>query len=130
MFSLRVYGIVGYKNSDDFYLKHVWSEALPWTGLHQPPSIRGNQGFGQMGIESAGIDRQMQTLESVLDLNVISLKVSISFIIQKTKEPDITAGKVHLTQNRGMPTKDWQEPTGIKFNVNNWDQKQLHLRST
>jgi hypothetical protein len=19
--------------------------------------------------------------------------------------------------------KDWQEPTGIKFNVNNWDQK-------
>jgi hypothetical protein len=21
--------------------------------------------------------------------------------------------------------KDWWEPTGIKFNVNNWDQKQL-----
>jgi hypothetical protein len=36
-----------------------------------------------------------------------------------------------LTQNRGMQTqKDWQEPAGIKFNVNNWDQKQLHLRST
>ena len=49
----------------------------------------------------------------------ICLKMSISFIIQKTKESDITAGKVHLTQNRGMPTKDWQEPTGIKFNVNN-----------
>jgi hypothetical protein len=30
-------------------------------------------------------------------------------------------------QNRGMQTgKDWQEPTGIKFSVNNWDHKQLH----
>jgi hypothetical protein len=25
-----------------------------------------------------------------------------------------------------MPTKDWQEPAGIKFNVKNWDQKQPH----
>jgi hypothetical protein len=48
----------------------------------------------------------------------------------KTKELDITAGtSKYLTQNRGMPSKDWQEPTGIKFNVNNWDQKQPHLRS-
>jgi hypothetical protein len=57
-----------------------------------------------------------------VDLNVICLKASTSFIIQKTKESDITAGKVHLTQNRGMPTKDWQEPTGIKSNVN-WESK-------
>jgi hypothetical protein len=36
-----------------------------------------------------------------------------------------------LTQNKGMQTrKDWQEPTEIKFNVNNWDQKHLHLRCT
>jgi hypothetical protein len=25
--------------------------------------------------------------------------------------------------------KNWQEPNGIKFSVNNWDQKQLHLMS-
>ena len=58
-----------------------------------------------------------------VDLNVICLKASTSFIIQKTKESDITAGKVHLTQNRGMPTKERQEQTGIKFNVNKWESK-------
>jgi hypothetical protein len=81
-----------------------------------------------MGIESAGIGVTDSTQGSV-DLNVICFKASISFIKQKTKKSDITAGKVHLTQNRGMPTKDWQESTEIKFNVNNWDQKQPHLRS-
>jgi hypothetical protein len=50
-------------------------------------------------------------------------QTTISFIIQKAKELDIIAGKVYLTQNRGVPTKDWQEPTGIKFNVNNWESK-------
>ena len=35
----------------------------------------------------------------------------------------------YLTQNRGMPSKNWHEPTGIKCNVNNWDQKvKPHLR--
>jgi hypothetical protein len=33
------------------------------------------------------------------------------------------------TKQKNANRKDWQEPAGIKFNVNNWDQKQLHLRS-
>ena len=26
-------------------------------------------------------------------------------------------------KQRNANTKDWQEPTGIKFNVNNWESK-------
>jgi hypothetical protein len=33
------------------------------------------------------------------------------------------------TKQRNASRKDWQEPAGIKFNVNIWDQKQLNLRS-
>jgi hypothetical protein len=38
-------------------------------------------------------------------------------------------GFLHKTEECKQGRR-WQEPTGVKFNVNNWDQKQLHLRST
>jgi hypothetical protein len=60
------------------------------------------------------------------------VKSSIKLFIQKKigKLGDTPARYWILTQNGGMQTwKNWQEPTGKKFNVNNWDQKQLHLRS-
>ena len=62
--------------------------------------------------------------------------MSIKLFIQKTirKLGDTLASYKKFSgflQKTGMQTqKDWQEPTGIKFNVNNWDQKQLLLRST
>lgn len=37
-----------------------WTEVCHRLG-HRPHSTHGNKGFGQMGIESAGIDRQTQT---------------------------------------------------------------------
>ena len=64
----------------------------------------------QVGKESAGIDRQTLTGESVLGLNVICLKSNISFIIQKTKESDITAGKVH--QSISHKTEECLQRTG------------------
>jgi hypothetical protein len=32
-------------------------------------------------------------------------------------------------KQRNANRKDWLATTGIKFNVNNWEQKQPHLRS-
>jgi hypothetical protein len=56
--------------------------------------------------------------------------LSIKLFIQKKigKLCDTPARYKEATgflQKTGMQTqKDWQEPTGIKFNVNNWDQRQ------
>jgi hypothetical protein len=59
---------------------------VPQSGPNQPPSICGNQGFGLMGIEMAGIDRQTQTWKSVLDLNVICQIKHQSFYTEENRE--------------------------------------------
>ena len=55
------------------------------------------------------------------------VKSSIKLFIQKKigKLGDkVQRGYWILTQNRGMQTqKDWQEPSGIKFNVKKWESK-------
>jgi hypothetical protein len=49
--------------------------------------------------------------------------------VLELRNPPASASRI-LTQNRGMQIqKDWQEPTGIKINVKDWDQKQLHLKT-
>jgi hypothetical protein len=71
-----------------------------------------------------------------VDLNVICQIKHQTFYTEENREVGQHNSKVQrgywiLTQNRGMQTgKNWQEPTGVKLNVNNWDQKQIHLRST
>ena len=59
---------------------------LPQTGPSQTPSSRGNQGFWQMGIESAEIDRQTETRKSVLDLNVICQIEHQTFYTEENRE--------------------------------------------
>jgi hypothetical protein len=63
--------------------------------------------------------------------------LSIKLFVQKkigklgdtpAKYKEVT-GFLHKTEECKHGRTDWQEPTGIKFNVNNWDQKQPHPRS-
>ena len=88
------------------------------------------------GGQGVGGNWQTDSTQGSVDLNVICQIKHQTFYTEENREVGWHTGKVQrgywiLTQNRGMQTrKDWQEPTGIKFNVNNWDQKQLHLRST
>jgi hypothetical protein len=90
--------------------------------------ITGGQGI-------SGNWQRVLTQRSV-DLNVICQIKHQTFYTEENREVGWHTGKVQrgcwiFTWNRGMQTwKNWQEPTGIKFNVNNWDQKQLHLRFT
>jgi hypothetical protein len=64
-----------------------------------------------MGIESAGIDRQTQTQESVLDLNVMSKQTPDFFIQKKNKKPGEHIRQVTVTQNkRNTFIKRWWEP--------------------
>ena len=83
---------------------------VPWTGLSGPSSIRANKGLGQMDIESAEMgDKQMQTQESVLNLNVMS-KWKPDFFIQKKKKKKTlksqadTSSKLQWHKTKGMHT--------------------------
>jgi hypothetical protein len=53
-----------------------------------------------MGIELGRIDRQMQTRESVLDLNAMSKGTPDFFIQKKTKTPGEHILQVTVTQNK------------------------------
>jgi hypothetical protein len=44
---------------------------MSWTGPSWPPSICGNQGLGQMGIEVARLGWQTDLTQGSVDLNVI-----------------------------------------------------------
>jgi hypothetical protein len=64
-----------------------------------------------------------------MDLNAICQIEHQTFYTEENREVRWHTGKVQwsyqiLTQNRGMQTrKDWQEPSGIKFNVKKWESK-------
>jgi hypothetical protein len=93
---------------------------------------------GSLVAGGQGVGRNWQTdsTQGSVDLNVICQIEHQTLYTEENREVGWHNSKVPrsywiLTQNRGRQTwKDWQEPTGIKFNVNNWDQNQLHLRST
>jgi hypothetical protein len=79
---------------------------------------------------------QTDSTQGNVYLNVICQIELQTFYTEENREVGWHTCKVQrayliLTQNRGMQTrKNRQEPTGVKLNANNWDQKQLHLRST
>jgi hypothetical protein len=105
-------------------------------GLIAPPPIRGNQGVRRRAYSLQELGWQTDSTQGRVDMKVICQIEHQTLYTEENREVRWHTSKIQwgywiLTQNRGMQTrKGWQEPTGIKFNVNNWDQKQLHIRST
>ena len=117
----------------------IWAwyfTATDRTGSSGPSSIRGNEGFWQMGIESAGIGvtNRLNTRECGSECNLLNR--ASNFLYRRKQGSWVThrQGTKRLldsyTKQRNANTEGLAGTTWIKFNVNNWDQKQLHLRST
>jgi hypothetical protein len=72
------------------------AEYVPQAGPSQPPSIRGDQGLEQTGIELAKMGATDMTQESVLDLNVLSKQTPNIFIQKKNMKSQVnTSAKLH-----------------------------------
>jgi hypothetical protein len=60
----------------------------------------------------------------------LSIKLFIQKKIGKLGDKQVRYNEVPglFTKQRNANMKDCQEPAGIKFSVNNWDQQLPHLR--